>query len=129
MSDIEPVPTWTKSRNGEWLVRIPREWWDNYREAGENEFPVTKRNGEKKWVSIAKASKPFVLDGVEYVLGTPVEERRGYRRGGTRTTRPHTASHRCELCGGTRNVHKAVDMSGIPCWLCDKCDDGAASIC
>lgn len=42
---------------------------------------------------------------VEYVLGTPVKETR------------------------TRHVHKAKDMSGLNCWLCDKCDDGAASIC
>lgn len=30
--------------------------------------------------------------------------------------------------GGRRNVHQAHDMSGIACWLCDKCDDGTASV-
>lgn len=122
MTKNEPVPTWTKSREGEWLVRIPKEWWDNYQEAGENEFPVTKRNGEKKWVEIGRVSKPFTIDGIEYVLGTPV--RHDYRR--SAICRP---VHRCEACGTTRNVHEANDMSGIACWLCDRCDDGAASVC
>ena len=124
-NNSEPVPTWTKSRKGEWLVRIPKQWWDNYCEAGENEFPVTTRNGEQQWVEISRASKPFTLDGVEYVLGTPVKETRTYRH----YTKKRPAAHRCEQCGTTRNVHEAHDMSDITCWLCNRCDDGTASIC
>lgn len=122
MNSTEPTSTWTKGRKGDWLVRIPKELWDNYREAGENEVAVTKRNGDKQWVAIADTSKPFTFNGVEYVLGTPVKETRTHRR---RTNTPR----RCEECSSTRHVHKAKDMSGLNCWLCDKCDDGAASIC
>lgn len=125
MNAGEPTPTWTRSRKGEWLVRIPKKWWDNYREAGENEFPVTKRNGEKQWVTISNASRPFTLDGNEYVLGTPVRETAARR---TRPTR-RAPGPRCELCGSTRYVHKAHDMSGLECRLCAHCDDGAASLC
>ena len=75
----EPRPTWTKLKDG-WKVRIPKEWWDNWSEAGEtDEFPVFKANGEVSHVNIVKVSKPFVLDGVEYVIGTPRKET--YRRG------------------------------------------------
>lgn len=36
----EPRPIWTKLKDG-WKVRIPKEWWDNWSEAGEtDEFPV-----------------------------------------------------------------------------------------
>ena len=67
----EPRPTWTKLKDG-WKVRIPKEWWDNWSEAGEtDEFPVFKANGEVSHVNIVKVSKPFVLDGVEYVVGLP----------------------------------------------------------
>lgn len=125
MDTNEPTPTWTRTRNGEWAVRIPRKWWDNYQEAGENEFPVTKRNGETQWVAIARASRPFTLDGVEYVLGTPVRENTPRRSRPTR--RP--SGPRCELCGTTRNVHTARDLNGLPCHLCARCDDGAASLC
>lgn len=59
----EPRPTWTKLKDG-WKVRIPKEWWDNWSEAGEtDEFPVFKANGEVSHVNIVKVSKPFVLDG------------------------------------------------------------------
>lgn len=97
--------------------------YENYSEAGEFEFPVMKKSGEIKRVNISKVSKPFTLDGKEYVLGTPAAERSQRRTYARRTT-----SHRCEECGGRRNVHQAHDMSGITCWLCDKCDDGTASI-
>lgn len=82
-----------------------------------------KKSGEIKRVNISKVSKPFTLDGKEYVLGTPATERSQRRAYVRRTT-----SHRCEECGGRHNVHQAHDMSGITCWLCDKCDDGTASI-
>lgn len=37
----EPRPIWTKLKDG-WKVRIPKEWWDNWSEAGEtDEFPLT----------------------------------------------------------------------------------------
>jgi hypothetical protein len=29
MNSTEPASTWTKGRKGDWLVRIPKELWDN----------------------------------------------------------------------------------------------------
>lgn len=121
MTQME-YPAWTKCNDG-WKVRIPADLYENYSEAGEFEFPVMKKSGEIKRVNISKVSKPFTLDGKEYVLGTPAAERSQRRTYARRAT-----SHRCEECGGRRNVHQAHDMSGITCWLCDKCDDGTASI-
>lgn len=121
----EPRPVWTKMDDG-WKVRIPKNWYDNYAEAGENAFPVFKANGEVKRVVIIKVSKPFKLDGVEYVIGTPEREARHARTYGRKRICP---AHRCEECGSIRNVRQSHDMSGIVCWLCAKCDDGAASVC
>lgn len=69
MAQME-YPTWTKCNDG-WKVRIPADLYENYSEAGELEFPVMKKSGEIKRVNISKVSKPFTLDGKEYVLGTP----------------------------------------------------------
>lgn len=53
----EPRPTWTKLKDG-WKVRIPKEWWDNWSEAGEtDEFPVFKANGEVSHVNILTSSR------------------------------------------------------------------------
>lgn len=120
--------TWTKGRNGDWLVRIPANMWRNYEEAGENEFTVHKRNGETQIVRIERVSKPFLIETAEYVLGTPAREKRTYVRTGRTYGSYRRGSRRCEECGSTRNVHKAHDMSGLSCWLCDNCDDGSASI-
>lgn len=130
-TNMEPRPTWTKLKDG-WKVRIPKEWWDNWNEAGEtDEFPVFKANGEVSHVDIVKVSRPFVLDGVEYVIGTPRKET--YRRGSV-SSRTSTATRnrngiRCEECGSTKGVHLARDINGISCLLCSLCDDGSASVC
>lgn len=29
MNSTEPASTWAKGRKGDWLVRIPKELWDN----------------------------------------------------------------------------------------------------
>lgn len=127
----EPRPTWTKLKDG-WKVRIPKEWWDNWSEAGEtDEFPVFKANGEVSHVNIVKVSKPFVLDGVEYVIGTPRKEtyRRGSAPSRTSTTARKRSGIRCEECGSTKGVHPTRDINGIGCLLCSLCDDGSASVC
>lgn len=127
----EPRPTWTKLKDG-WKVRIPKEWWDNWSEAGEtDEFPVFKANGEVSHVSIVKVSKPFVLDGVEYVIGTPRKEtyRRGSAPSRTSTTARKHSVIRCEECGSTKGVHLTRDINGIGCLLCSLCNDGSASVC
>ena len=115
--------TWTKGRNGEWLVRIPAAWYDCQTENEIDSFEVTKRNGETQQVEIAGVSKPFTskYDGETYVLGTP----KPTKRRSASTTRAH---RRCEPCGSTRGVHRTTDMSGIPCEVCWKCDDGYVSI-
>lgn len=130
-TNVEPRPTWTKLKDG-WKVRIPKEWWDNWHEAGEtDEFPVFKANGEVSHVSIIKVSKPFVLDGVEYVFGTPARDfnSRGSKRGRSSSTTRRGAGLRCEECGSTKGVHLARDMNGFGCLLCSLCDDGSASVC
>lgn len=127
----EPRPTWTKLKDG-WEVRIPKEWWDNWSEAGEtDEFPVFKANGEVSHVNIVKVSKPFVLDGVEYVIGTPRKEthRRGSALSRTSNTARKRSGIRCEECGSTKGVHLTRDINGIGCLLCSLCDDGSASVC
>lgn len=115
----EPRPTWTKLKDG-WKVRIPKEWWDNWSEAGEtDEFPVFKANGEVSHVNIVKVSKPFVLDGVEYVIGTPRKEthRRGSAPSRTSTTARKHSGIRCEECGSTKGVHLTrVLTASVACY-------------
>ena len=126
MSDNESRCTWTKCDDG-WKVRIPAEMYANWTDCGETAFPVCKKNGERREVEIVKASRPFKgKDGNMWVLGTPQRTDHGT---GRRYTKRRPASRRCEECGSTRNVHEASDMSGIGCLLCDRCDDGTASIC
>lgn len=126
----EPRPTWAKLNDG-WKVRIPKDWWDNWDEAGETDsFPVFKANGEVSHVNIVRVSKSFVLNGVEYVIGTPKRETRRHAptRRKTHASR-RTPAARCDECGSTKGVHPAHDMSGIACMLCARCDDGTASVC
>lgn len=55
----EPRPIWTKLKDG-WKVRIPKEWWDNWSEAGEtDEFPVFKANGEVSHVNIVNPTLDY----------------------------------------------------------------------
>lgn len=84
-----------------------------------------------EYVNIVKVSKPFVLDGVEYVIGTPRKEthRRGSAPSRTSATARKRSGIRCEECGSTKGVHLTRDINGIGCLLCSLCDDGSASVC
>lgn len=46
-------------------------------------------------------------------------------------TEPEVTVHlknRCDECGGKYGLHVSADLSGIPCTLCSRCDDGTVSL-
>ena len=64
------VPVYRKTKKGEWVVFGPAA------AVRVGEVAVAKRDGTIKKETIARVSKPFLVDGKAYVYGTIAEEAR-----------------------------------------------------
>ncbi|RTE49337.1 hypothetical protein [Actinobaculum sp. 352] len=107
--------TYRKTKSGEWVA------YGRYSELMHTEgkeISIHKKDGSTTTRVCRKIGKPFrVDDGAEMVYA--------YLEGGERI--PRWSGPCCDVCGSTRGVHEAFDLSGIGGYACYQCDDGFLS--
>lgn len=70
-------PKFRKTKSGEWVAFGPTS------QVRPGQVTVTKANGERKTVQVARCGRPFQVDGTECVYGY-IESRQARRSGGGR---------------------------------------------
>lgn len=111
--------TFRRTKAGQWVGYGP---YDLLKDSAGCEITITKRGGE----TVAR-----MVTG----LGAPFDDRRAGRKmvyayfddAEGRPRRPRRGGRRCQECGSSYGVHEACDLSGIPGWACNRCDDGTLS--
>lgn len=108
------MATWRKNREGNWVVFGPAS-----EVVSDAWVTVTKANGSSSRTLIATTSRPFDVNGVPHVYGTPAPRESG---AGTSSQPRQSSGQCCAECGSHRGPFKVLpDSSGIMGPCCPRC--------
>lgn len=108
------MATWRKNREGSWVVFgpaseiLPDTW-----------VSVSKKDGSTSRTLIATTSRPFDVNGVPHVYGTPAPRESGV---GTSSQPRQSGGEYCAECGSRQGPFRTLpDSSGIMGPCCPRC--------